>query len=108
MRGHTCCCASNPPQPRRSEVVDELGGRCYDDRMSSLKARVRNGRLVLDEATDLPEGTEVDLVPADWWDDLDDEDREKLERSLETSEGDVQAGRMIQASVILDRLRREA
>jgi hypothetical protein len=39
-------------------------------RMTPLKPRVRHGRLVLDEATDLPEGTEVDLVPADWWDDL--------------------------------------
>jgi hypothetical protein len=38
--------------------------------MSSLKARVRNGRLVLDEATDLPEGTEIELVPADWWEGL--------------------------------------
>ena len=32
--------------------------------MATLKARVRKGRLVLDEATDLPEGTEVELVPA--------------------------------------------
>ena len=30
-----------------------------------LKARVRNGRLVLDEPTDLPEGIDVDLVFAD-------------------------------------------
>ena len=29
------------------------------------KAHVRNGRLLLDEPTDLPEGTEVDLVPLD-------------------------------------------
>lgn len=31
----------------------------------SLKAQVRGGRLVLDEPTELPEGSEVDLVLAD-------------------------------------------
>ena len=30
---------------------------------STFKARVRKGRLVLDEPTDLPEGAEIDLVP---------------------------------------------
>jgi hypothetical protein len=33
--------------------------------MTPLKARVKNGRLVLDEPTDLPEGDEVPLVPLD-------------------------------------------
>jgi len=33
--------------------------------MQSMKARVRNGRLVLDEPTELPEGEEVELVPLD-------------------------------------------
>ena len=28
-----------------------------------LKAKVRGGRLLLDEPTDLPEGTEVELTP---------------------------------------------
>jgi hypothetical protein len=31
--------------------------------MQPLRARVRRGRLVLDEPTDLPEGQVVDLVP---------------------------------------------
>ena len=31
--------------------------------MLPLKAHVKNGRLVLDEPTDLPEGEEVELVP---------------------------------------------
>jgi hypothetical protein len=30
--------------------------------MISVRARVRNGRLVVDEPTDLPEGTEIELV----------------------------------------------
>jgi hypothetical protein len=31
--------------------------------MISVRARVRNGRLVVDEPTDLPDGTELELVP---------------------------------------------
>jgi hypothetical protein len=38
--------------------------RCYCDRMT-LKARVKAGRLVVDEPTDLPEGTEVERLPLD-------------------------------------------
>lgn len=76
--------------------------------MSELKARVKNGRLVLDEATDLPEGTEVDLVPADWWDDLSDDDRRKLEDALARSERDVTAGRVKPAADVLQSLRLRA
>ena len=67
-----------------------------------------NGRLVLDEATDLPEGTEVDLVPADWWDDLADDDRRKLEDALARSELDAAAGRVKPAGDVLRSLRSRA
>ncbi len=76
--------------------------------MTHLTARVRNGRLVLDAETDLPKGTEVSLVPADWWDDLDDEDRLRLEQSLAQSEDDVKAGRVLPAEIVLRRLHRQA
>ena len=33
--------------------------------MQPLKAHVKNGRLVLDEPTDLPEGTEVEVLALD-------------------------------------------
>ena len=49
----------------------------------TLKARVKAGRLVVDEPTDLPEGTEVELLaldPGDW---LTEEDRAALHRALE-------------------------
>ena len=39
--------------------------------MSTVRAWVKNGRLVMDEPTALPEGTEVELVPADDVDELD-------------------------------------
>ena len=33
--------------------------------MQPLKAHVKNGRLLMDEPTELPEGTEIELVAAD-------------------------------------------
>ena len=58
--------------------------RCYDwTKMSNaLKARVTNGRIVLDEPTDLPDGTILELVPGVELDDLDDEDRAKLHAAI--------------------------
>ncbi len=38
---------------------------CYALGMVTGRARVRNGRLILDEPTELPEGTEVDLISLD-------------------------------------------
>jgi hypothetical protein len=48
--------------------------------MHALTAKVRNGRLVLDEPTDLPEGAEVPLQLVDP-DDLTDEERAALHAS---------------------------
>ena len=33
--------------------------------MLTVRARVKNGRLIVDEPTDLPEGTEVELASVD-------------------------------------------
>jgi hypothetical protein len=71
----------------------------------TLKARVKAGRLVLDEPTDLPEGTEVELLPLDPGDSLDDASRAALHDSLLASEEDVKAGRVVDAEVILRELR---
>jgi len=71
----------------------------------TLKARVHAGRLVVDEPTDLPEGTEVDLLPLDPGDWLDDSDRAALHEALRESEADVAAGRLIDADEILKELR---
>ncbi|HYQ27705.1 MAG TPA: hypothetical protein VER04_10810 [Polyangiaceae bacterium] len=60
--------------------------------MQQLKARVHNGRLTLDEPTDLPEGTKVPLEIAPDWDDLDDEDRALLHRELADSIAERKAG----------------
>jgi hypothetical protein len=71
----------------------------------TLKARVRGGRLVVDEPTNLPEGTEVELLPLDPGDWLDDGDRAALHDALRQSEGDVEAGRLLSAEDVLRELR---
>ncbi|MSP60155.1 MAG: hypothetical protein EXR72_07400 [Myxococcales bacterium] len=69
----------------------------------TLKAHVRGGRLILDEPFDLPEGSEVDLVPVDEGDNLDDEDRVRLHAALERSAEQFRAGRGIPAADVLRR-----
>ena len=73
--------------------------------MSRLRARVENGRLVLDEPTTLPDGTVVDLVADDEGDDLTDSDRAALHAALERSWESVNAGLVRPASEIIDELR---
>ena len=58
--------------------------------MQPLKAHVHNGRLVLDEPTDLPEGTEVELMPVD--DDFDPEERARLLQAIEEGAEDFERG----------------
>ena len=65
--------------------------------MTAVKALVKNGRLILDEPTDLPEGTVVPLDIADDWDDLDDEERAALHESIREGFEDAKAGRTIDA-----------
>jgi hypothetical protein len=71
----------------------------------TIKARVRSGRLVLDEPTDLPEGTEIELLPLDPGDWLDDADRAALHEALRQSDADVAAGHLVDADEILRELR---
>jgi len=78
--------------------------------MQPLKAVVKNGRLVVDEPTALPEGTEIELVPvddvlADGGDDLDDEERAELHAELDASIAEAKAGKLIDAEVVLAELR---
>ena len=71
----------------------------------TIKGRVHGGRLVVDEPTNLPEGTEVQLLPLDPGDWLDDEDRAALHKALAQSEADVNAGRLLDAAEVLKGLR---
>ncbi len=73
--------------------------------MQPLKAQVKNGHLVMDEPTDLPEGEVIYLVPVEDSDDLDDEERAALHRSLEASVSEAKAGLRIDGDALIARLR---
>jgi hypothetical protein len=78
--------------------------------MQAVKAIVKNGRLVVNEPTDLPEGEVVELVPLDevlagGGDYLDDQDRAALRRELEASIAEADAGKLIDSDEVLAELR---
>jgi hypothetical protein len=70
-----------------------------------LKVQVRGGRLTLDEPTDLPEGTEVELTPV-LDDDLGAEERRALESSLARSAAQLARDDLVDADEVLRRLER--
>jgi hypothetical protein len=70
--------------------------------MMTVRARVSNGRLVLDEPTDLPEGAEVELAPVDdqpW--DLTPEQRAELKARIAGAD----RGELVPAVEVFARLR---
>jgi hypothetical protein len=73
--------------------------------MAALKARVHNGRLVLDVPSSLPEGTVLDLVVDDHGEDLDPGERVTLIAAIDEGLADADAGRVVDASVVLEALR---
>jgi hypothetical protein len=81
-----------------------LHGNMYPYHMT-LKARVHNGRIVVDEPTKLPEGTEADPLPLDPGGSLDSVDRAALHRALAASQEDFEAGRLVDAEEVLRELR---
>ncbi len=73
-----------------------------------MRARVLNGRLLLDEPTDLPEGEIVELLPVGELagdDDLDADERDRLHASLERGLLQGASGRTVPASTVLAKLR---
>lgn len=89
-------------------LLNTSGAKLPD--MHALKARVENGRIKLDEPTDLPEGKLVELVPLDevflgGGDDLDEEERKALHRELEASMAEAKAGELVDFDTVLAELR---
>jgi hypothetical protein len=74
--------------------------------MNTLKARVVNGRLVLDEPCTLPEGTVLELVVADDGDELDDVERRALHAALEESWESAKKGELKDADEVMRELRK--
>lgn len=69
--------------------------------MQALKAVVKHGRLVMDEPTDLAEGTELVLAVVD---ELDETDRAMLHESLKRSMAQAKAGQLIDGDEVIGRL----
>ncbi len=69
-----------------------------------MKAVVKNGRLVMDEPTSLPEGTELVLTVGE--DELDESERLELEASLRRGLAQARAGQVVPAEKVLARLRK--
>ena len=78
--------------------------------MQSLKAHVKDGRIILDDPTDLPEGEVVyvrlvDTIVADDKDDSDDAERAALHRELDASIAEADAGQTEDFARVLTELR---
>jgi hypothetical protein len=71
--------------------------------MHALRGRVRNGRIIVDEPTDLPEGTELELVRVDE-DDMSADERAELDAVLLKAAQNIRAGRTVDADEVLAEL----
>lgn len=71
--------------------------------MHARKIQVKNGRLVLNEPTDLPDGAEVEVLVVD--DELTPEERAELHASLDRALDDSEAGRGMDVRDLLERYR---
>jgi len=84
--------------------------------MHALKTRVENGRIKLDEPTNLPNGTELYLVPAEQMDDvvlldddgLDEGEREELLQAIDESLAEADAGKVEDFSKLIAEMRQQS
>lgn len=72
--------------------------------MQALKAHVRSGRIVADDPTDLPEGSELEIMVVGN-DALDEEDERELMGLLELAMDDEDAGRTVNTEAFLEEVR---
>jgi hypothetical protein len=73
--------------------------------MTAIRAHAENGRVVLDEPLNVPDGTPLNIVPVNDGDDLDDAERAELHAALDEAEDDVAAGRVVTEDEVWARLR---
>ncbi len=75
--------------------------------VNALKAHVVNGRIVVDEPVDLPDGSEVRVFLYDAAaESMSPTERAALEQALERSLAQADAGELIEADEVLAELRR--
>ena len=73
--------------------------------MTAMKARVKDGHIVVDEPTSLPEGAELYVVAVPDPDALADDERAELDAAIDEGFEDLRAGRMIDGEAYLADLR---
>lgn len=73
--------------------------------MTILHAQVRNGRVVVDEPTDLPDGAKVELLVLDAAADMDNSERVALEASIGRGLAEADRGELHSIADVLERLR---
>ena len=73
--------------------------------MNALKAHVENGRVVLDEPMDFPDGTVLRVVAVADGDDLDDAERAELHEAIREGLEDMKACRTYAAADVIAELR---
>ena len=73
--------------------------------MSTLHARVQGGQIVVEERTDLPEGTQLTLVMVEADDEMTPEERVELEAEVERGRAAIVAGHGISGADLLARVR---
>lgn len=70
----------------------------------ALRATVKGGRLVLDEPTDLPDGTVLDLVADDESGELAAEEIQRINSALVLAATAIDAGQHVDGAELLARL----
>jgi hypothetical protein len=73
--------------------------------MRAFKAHVENGRIVVDEPTDMPDGTELYVLPLREGAELDDDERAALHAAIGEAEGELDAGQVVSEEELWARLR---
>jgi len=71
--------------------------------VTSYRARVHKGRLILDVPTELPEGSEIDLVRSDvdTLEEMSEEERREFAAEIAAAQADADAGRGIDIEDLL-------
>ena len=75
--------------------------------MNTLKAHIENGRVVVDDSVDLPDGTAVEVelrVLDEDEDELDEAERQRLHQALDQAIDSMRAGRTVDADEAIRRV----
>ena len=73
--------------------------------LDPIKAKVINGRLVVDEPTTHPEGAVIELTPVDFFDILQPQERRLLEDSIARSLQELESGEGVDHDQVMTDLR---